>query len=379
MSIIIPQNDGPNFDTTEFEGTSIYNVIGMYYLSHIEPNNICVINGEPYEPDEGVNVEKGHVHNKSCVKLPSDTIYNIPGQQTSVSLRWIEKENEKSYISVPKPHDKFWRNFGNCSGKRFVALPFGFNCLKYGHANYLLFDKKLKTLERFESFGKVKGACIGNVDIDSKIVELFRTNFEKYLPEMKEFKYYGPLDILPSNNVQTIQEEEERWRNRKEDNNPVGFCSVWSLWYIELRTLNPDVEHNELISLAIKGIRDIEAKREPKYGKGSFTDFIRRYSKRFVELQKKIVNNYNNNDGGCGCTANPWTYTDGGCGCTASSNPIPYYPDGGCGCKDGRRKKSAKRIKWSDGKRSKGKKRSTQKKRSDGRKQTKNRRSRSKR
>ena len=149
----------------------------------------------------------------------------------------------------------------------------------------------LITLERFESFGKVKGACIGNVDIDSKIVELFKTNFEKYLPEMKQFTYYGPLDILPSNNVQTIQEEEERWKTRSEDNNPVGFCSVWSLWYIELRTLNPDVEHNELISLAIKGIRDIEAKREPKYGKGSFTDFIRRYSKRFVELQKKIVNN----------------------------------------------------------------------------------------
>ena len=67
MSIIIPQNGGPNFDTTEFEGTSIYNVIGMYYLSHMKPNNICVINGEPYEPDEGVNVEKSHVHDESCV------------------------------------------------------------------------------------------------------------------------------------------------------------------------------------------------------------------------------------------------------------------------------------------------------------------------
>ena len=346
MSIIIPQNGGPNFDTTEFEGTSIYNVIGMYYLSHMKPNNICVINGEPYEPDEGVNVEKSHVHDESCVKLPSNTIYNIPGPQTSVSLRWIEKDNS---ISVPKPHDKFWRNFGNCSGKRFVALPFGFNCLKYGHANYLLFDKKLKTLERFESFGKVKGACIGNVDIDSKIIELFKTNFEKYLPEMKQFTYYGPMSILPSNNVQTIQEEEERWKTRSEDNNPVGFCSVWSLWYIELRTLNPDVEHNELISLAIKGIRDIENKREQEgYGKGSYTDFIRRYSKRFVALQKQIVNSYNN-DGGCGCSSTPFPYPDGGCGCTAYKRP-----DGG-----------KKKIRRSDGKH--------KKKRSDGRKVLKKR------
>lgn len=343
MNIIIPQTGGPNYETTEFEGTSIYNVVGMYYLSHLKQNNICVISGEPYAPDEGLTIENGHVHDKSCVKLPTDTIYNIPGQQTSVSLRWIEKNDS---ISVPEPHAKFWGHFGNCSGKRFVALPFGFNCIKYGHANYLLFDKKLKTLERFESFGKVKGACIGNVDIDKKIEELFKINFEKYLPEMKDFTYYGPMSFLPSNNVQTIQEQEDRWKKRSEDRNPVGFCSVWSLWYIELRTLNPDVERNKLMSLAIKGIQDIENQREQQgFGKGSYTDFIRRYSKRFVELQQSIVDTYSNNndDGGCGCTANPFPYPDG-------ERTYKKSPSG--------KKKSKKRFKRSDGKRSKRKKRS---------------------
>jgi len=279
--IILPQNEVDDVEETDFEGSSVYNIIGMYYLSHKEPKNVCVIYGEPYRKDNGRTIKKEHKHDSSCVLLPPK-VSLIPEEQTSVSLRWLEKEKR---ISVPEPAEKFWANFSQCDSKRFVALPFGFTCNSYGHANYLLFDKQKKTLERFESFGKVTSRCLNNKLVNSKIVELFKTNLRG--TEYENFEYIEPLEFLPEENVQTIQENETDWKKRAEKN-PVGFCSVWSLWYIDLRTLNPDVEPHLLVQTAIKKIRTLEKQRG-----GSFTDFIRRYSLIFVNL----LNQWKKDDG----------------------------------------------------------------------------------
>ena len=283
VDYILPQNNIANVDETDFQGTSQYNITGMYYLSHKSPNNICVISGEPYEVDEGKTLQQNHVHSPSCMKLPMN-LESIPSEQTGVSLRWLQK-NES--ISVPKPKDKFWKNFLRCTDKRFIALPFGYNCNSSGHANYILFDKKQKTLERFESFGKVDSSCLANPKMDKKIEELFKENLKN--TEYENFTYKKPLSFLPEDNVQTIQEEESRWKNVR-GKNPVGFCSVWSLWYIDLRTSNPDADPLTLIKWAIKKIRQ----------QGTFTDFIRRYSLLFVDTNNQIENLYDGG-GGNGC------------------------------------------------------------------------------
>jgi len=300
MNIIIPQNKCQNVDGTSFEGSSYFNILCMYYLSHKPSNNVCVIWGAPYSVDESKSVSKHHIHTDSCVKLPYH-YERIPSEQTSVSLRWIEGTNgNESYISVPKPEREFWNNFLHCTDKRFVALPFGFTCKNFGHANYLLFDKTKKTLERFESFGKVDSECISDELIDTKIPELFRENLKD--TEYADFTYIKPLVFLPEENVQTIQEEEMRWKKRSKKNNPVGFCSVWSVWYIDLRTMNPDIEPRTLVREAIKEIRNIEGKN------GSFTDFIRRYSLLFVDYMKQVKKLY---DGGAGGVFLPPMILDG--------------------------------------------------------------------
>lgn len=285
-TLFLPQAGGENVEFSPFEGTSIYNIIGMYYLSHL-PDKVCVISGQPFEVDKDISHDKSHRHGKECVKLPSNSLYNIPGSQTSVSLRWIEKNNS---ISVPEPNADFWNRFSNCNAYDIIALPFGFNCIKFGHANYLLMNTKKNppTLERFESFGQPSGSCIGNADVDTKIEELFRTNLAIYAPHLKDFVYIKPKEFLPYKNVQSIQEKEDRWVNRDENRNPVGFCSVWSLWYIELRITNPDKDPDDLIDEAIEAIRKVENDREKDYGRGSFTDFIRRYSLKIVKLHEQI-------------------------------------------------------------------------------------------
>jgi hypothetical protein len=276
--IIIPVGSKKNVARTEFVGSPFYNIVGMYFLSH-KHDNVCVIWGQPYTPDKSKNpiLKVPHIHSKNCVLLPS-SISKIPDSHIEVSLRWIEKDG---YISVPKPETKFWENFEGCiqSKKRFIVLPFGFNCLDSGHQNYLLYDKDNHTLRRFETFGDVDTECLSDENIDKSINDLFTKN-------VKSFKnYIKPLKFLPKNSFQTIQENEKKLKSE----DPVGFCSVWSIWLIDLCLSNPDFPIPEIIKMSMDWL-----KQKRKEGYITFTSFIRDYSIELVKLGKEIKEVYNN-------------------------------------------------------------------------------------
>ena len=301
--IIIPGNDEcENKDHTAFEGSSKFNVVAMYFASHFF-NNICVITGKPYEPNYDIRSPKSLCKEESCVQLPNQ-LRDIPREQTGVSLRWIES---KQQISVPEPEAAFWMNFKKCKDTQRIAFPFGFNCKNFGHANWIIVTDDPPTVERFESFSNEDDdddRCIWNPEIDRKLEELFRTKFMEYgLTHLANFNYIKPF--MKENNIQTLQEEEDRWKNR-DGKNPVGFCSVWSLWYIHFRTSNPDKKPSvALMKNAIDGIQQIEAERKkkgyhdvsPDDGDGYLTDFIRRYSFLLVSTEKHIKNQYQSDDG----------------------------------------------------------------------------------
>jgi len=286
---------------TSFEGSAYFNVIVMYFLSHKHPN-CCVIYPNNYEADMDKNIhwfkDDHHEHDDSCVLLPRK-LKHIPDEQTEVSLRWIQKKKKRSkklkvitmdsytsgdssdgHISVPK---NFWKKFQSCPSKRFVVFPFGYNCVDSGHANYMLYDRKLKVLSRFEPFGKVVSSCLNPPTLDKKIFELFVKNLGSDL--IKE--YYPPQAFLPTENFQTIQENEKEWINRNEDEEPVGYCSVWSAWFIDLRLSNPDMDKEELVKLAMKKLKSLKSEKGL-----TFTSFIRNYSGMIVEVSKEIKKIY---------------------------------------------------------------------------------------
>ena len=294
-NIIIPKGQ-KHIKKTRFEGSAFFNVVAMYFLSH-KHENCCVIFPNNYEPDYSIHIDDffndgvKHVHDEGCVLLPKK-IKNIPDEQTKVSLRWIQKKRKKSkknkiitskslqnnldgYISVPK---NFWDKFNKCpSSKRFVVFPFGFTCIDSGHANYMLYDTKNKTLERFETFGKVISTCLNPPDLDKDIFELFSSKLGN------DITYYPPLSFLPSENFQTKQENEKEWINRNEDDEPVGYCAVWCVWYIDLRLSNPNIDREELVKIALKKLENLPI---------TFTSFIRNYSGIIVEVSKEIEKLY---------------------------------------------------------------------------------------
>ena len=276
----LPHNNDNHVKKTDFEGSSYFNVIAMYFISH-KHDDACVILGEPYETDENKKIHwlegEDHEHDDACVLLPKN-ISHIPSNQRGVSLRYVEQKKGKGFISVPKPEKKFWNNFTKCKSKRFVVMPFGFDCIDSGHANWLLYDKKTKSLERFESYGKISDRkCLNPPDLDEKIEKLFKENLGYDYIE----NYYQPLSYSPARNIQTIQEAEG------EKLEVVGFCSMWSCFWIDLRLSNPEIDREELLDMAIKELKKIK-----KQKKISLTQFIRNYSGLIVNVSNEIKGMY---------------------------------------------------------------------------------------
>lgn len=280
-NFILPKHD-KHIEKTDFVGSAYFNVIVMYFLSH-KHDDACVILSEPYEIDENKNIhwfdgkdDDEHEHDDACVLLPKK-LHHIPDRQRDVSLRWVENK-KGGFISVPKPERKFWNNFTKCKSKRFVVLPFGYDCVDSGHANWLLYDKKTKSLERFESYGKINDKkCLNPPKLDKLIEKLFKENLgDDFIKN-----YYEPLAYSPNRNFQTIQEDED------EELEISGFCSVWSCFWIDMRLSNPDIDREELLTMALKELRKI------KKQKGiSFTQFIRNYSGLIVDVSNEIKNMY---------------------------------------------------------------------------------------
>jgi hypothetical protein len=194
-----------------------------------------------------------------CVIIPPINYKYNDYDHNDISLRWTQVYLKKGYFSIPK---NYWNIFKKCDNdKRFIVFPFGFNCLnKSGHANYMIYDKTKKTLERFEPYGKSARICANPVDLDKKIKNLFKENLGDDFVK----RYYKPLDFMPENSFQNIQEKENKFT--KDD--PDGFCAAWSCWYAELRLLNPDKDRKKIVELALQNLEK----------ESDFTSYIRGYS-----------------------------------------------------------------------------------------------------
>lgn len=241
MSLIIPY--GPNVKFKKFEGNPWFNLVALVYLNR-KFNNHCVIIPTTEEPED----------------------------HTDVSIRWIQKNGSSGYIHVP---ERFWEVFnmhlGHSHDKGFIVFPFGFTCRKAGHANFLLYNIKTKTLERFDSLGKSNGPCIDVKGLDQQIQAIFKNKMgndfiQSYIPPFTGYKIF-----------QELQDEEN---SRKLATDPkYGFCSVWACWWADLRLSNPNIDRDTLIELALGYLLN---------GPETLTQFIRRYSQNLVQFSEKM-------------------------------------------------------------------------------------------
>lgn len=158
--------------------------------------------------------------------------------------------------------------------KRFVIIPLGITLNLDSHSNYIIIDKRNKTIERFEPNGAYPppGFDYNPEELDNTLQKLF----SKY-----DYSYYDPKTYLPKVGLQNIDISEEK---NKKIGDPCGFCAIWSIWYCDLRLDYPEIDKKKLIKLLVKTFR-IENK--------SFKNTVRNFSQFITEIRDKILQKAN--------------------------------------------------------------------------------------
>lgn len=154
------------------------------------------------------------------------------------------------------------------------------------HANIIIYDKKLKIMERFEPFGS-------NPFLDNDILD--NLIFNKFKKLLNNFTYVKPSDTTNSVSFQKISVDSNTYVRKTGD--PGGYCLAWTFWYLEMRINNPDLHPKQIITNALNNITEKKA-LQSEY---KFVDFIRNYSNKLDKLKNdflikiKISNKYLNN------------------------------------------------------------------------------------
>lgn len=240
-------------DVTKFGGYVREKLLGMLYLIDKFPNDCLVL-------PESI-IKKGDKILRS----------SIPSSYFNFCIVWDENFSKfvvpSNYvISIQKCIDK---------ADRFVMIPFIIRFKNIGntqHSNFLVYDKKTRSLERFDPVGYVPSARsreLGNhPESDFKLI------FNGIMGYEMVRHVYDPIDFCPIMAMQKIQKKE----NEQIATDPEGFCVAWSLWYADMRLSNPDMSRKQVVELSLNKLRSDYK---------SFTKFIRGYSNFVLSMTDK--------------------------------------------------------------------------------------------
>jgi hypothetical protein len=154
------------------------------------------------------------------------------------------------------------------SQKRFGILPIFVvgKQFEHAHANMLIMDFKRKEFDRFEPYGFTTE--------DTKL----DTALRKYFKEINgSIKYYKPSS---NEDFQDLEEDQISMKvktARAISDDPGGYCAAWSIWYAEMRVMNPNLSRASLTKLIKKKFKNLE---------NSYRTFIRNYA-NFLHMERK--------------------------------------------------------------------------------------------
>jgi ankyrin repeat protein len=174
-------------------------------------------------------------------------------------------------LKVPK-HLK--QTFETCSS--YFVILIGIVLKQSNHTNILLYDKSNNTIERFEPHGSTYPINYNYNPglLDDQLKLLFNS--------FKTVEYITPGDYLPKIGFQSFDSCEYKC---KYINDPLGFCSVWCIWYIDMR-LSYKISRDALVNMLILHIKEHNI---------SFKQLIREYSYNIITIRNKLLSCVNLN------------------------------------------------------------------------------------
>lgn len=248
--------EGVILDVCTFTGSLLDVLFGLIFLIKKHGNIVCTTLGKQHTPrDELCNFYKsmGLIMNGRCEFLNFEIV-------------WIDY---KLYLI-----DDFSELFSSCvqSSARFIIIPLGIEMKSGSHANYLIYDKELKELERFEPHG---GTTPIGFNYNTHFLDDILTEYFKSID--KDIKYIKPNDFIPKIGFQLMDSQEE---NKRRIGDPGGFCALWSIWYVDQRLTYYMYDRKSLIKELFKNIKAQSV---------SYRNMIRNYSKNIIKQRDDLL------------------------------------------------------------------------------------------
>jgi len=213
-------------------------------------------------------IKKNKVNEQDCIFLKSiGSIIN--SECYMIQFEFIWANNQIFYI------DNFIDNITKCK-TRFIIIPLSIEMTDGSHSNYLIYDNKLREIERFEPHGATTYFSYRyNPSLLDNILDIL---FKKI-----NIKYISPAEYLPKIGFLML---DIRDFSEAHIGDPQGFCSVWATWYTDMRLTYADIPRNKLVKKLIGKIQEKNL---------SFKNIIRDYSVNITDTRDKILKKANIN------------------------------------------------------------------------------------
>lgn len=248
--------EGQTWGMCTFTGTTLDILIGLIYLLKKHPKACSTF-------------PKNFSGNKELCQFYQSTgiIVNSHCELLNFEVVWV---NRKIYLG-----EHFYENFAKClknTNVQFIIVPIGIELKEGSHANYLLYDKSINEIERFEPHGfNIPVGFNYDPNLLDDILELRIKEIDSTI------KYIRPKDYLPKVGFQQLDIYEN---NKKRIGDPGGFCALWTIWYIDMRISNIKFSRDVLVKNMIQTIKAQNI---------SFKNLIRNYSKDILEIRDNIL------------------------------------------------------------------------------------------
>lgn len=277
MSIPIKKNKkNINISNTEtvqfstFTGSLLDMLVGFKYLTKKYPFVSSIFHSSQ---EHNIDLEK---YNQTL------GIQDNPHQHIiHFEIRWLYQK-----IFFPPKFENIFLHLIKSNKYKYIIIPIGIILSNGYHSNSLIYDIQNHIMERFEPHGSnyptnfnYNPELLDEI-LYKKISNIIRSIYQEDI----SIKYYQPKNYMPKIGFQIFDNAEVHLNKNIGD--PNGFCTLWTIWYMDYRMMYSDIHPSKLIKKLIKEIRISNI---------YFRTIIRNYSKIITDLRDRYLSKINRN------------------------------------------------------------------------------------
>lgn len=254
-TICLNITEGSKVSYCTFTGSTLDILIGLIYLlkKHSDTCSTLTKNFTKNKELCGFYKSIGIIMNSKCEFLNFEII-------------WI---NQRLYLM-----EGFYEQIKKClnSKTKFIIIPIGIEMKEGNHAGYLIYDTKKNEVERFEPHGSTTPpGLFYNPNLLDDILE------SRFKAINDSIKYVRPHEYIPKIGFQLFDSSEVK---KKKIGDPMGFCALWCIWYVDMRLTYRNIDRKKLVDILIRKIKSQNI---------SFKNMVRNYGENIINIRDRIL------------------------------------------------------------------------------------------